>query len=336
MWPHDTTLTLIMENNMIIELCNETPSYPTDYIKTNKFKTIISPIFNKSKINKLEKVKWLTPPRSADTIFHAGYYHYLSIAWSNHYSIVLKPDDIWNIVLNELATEVVNNSKTYATLFTTTPDEKQQIIVLTGDVESIDPLAVVAALKNRVPSDVNAFFPTFTTTTDSNRLANSIVFCDMVSPYYEYCTKLCGIPKIKLLGTSEDWLLLAEQIDNLKTIFQTDKVNTYLTNCHKTATALYDAISGNNTVEFFKNIFKIRSCGSGSDEVNGWMISFLMNNPKRMDEGKLPGHVSSMHYKNLDTNREFDLYSGIFYSTLDGEFIIPDYHTARVETTNAV
>jgi hypothetical protein len=53
---------------------------------------------------------------------------------------------------------------------------------LTGDVESIDPLAVVAVLKNRVPSDVNAIFPTFTTTTDSNRLANSIVFCDMVSP----------------------------------------------------------------------------------------------------------------------------------------------------------
>jgi len=40
-----------------------------------------------------------------------------------------------------------------------------------------------------------------------------------------------------------------------------------------------------------------------------------------------------MHYKNLDTDREFDLYSGIFYSTLKDGFIIPDYHTARVETT---
>jgi hypothetical protein len=38
-----------MENNMIIELCNEIPTYPNDYIKTNKFKTVLSPIFRSLK-----------------------------------------------------------------------------------------------------------------------------------------------------------------------------------------------------------------------------------------------------------------------------------------------
>jgi hypothetical protein len=66
--------------------------------------------------------------------------------------------------------------------------------------------------------------------------------------------------------------------------------------------------------------------------LNGWMLSFLMNNPTRIEEDHLPSHISSMHCQNLGTDREFDLYSGIFYSTLDGEFLIPDYHTARVET----
>lgn len=324
------------KNNMIIELCNEIPEQLTDNDKVRKFQTVIQPIFKKSKISKLDDIRWLTPPRTGDTIFHGGYYHYLSIAWKKHYSIVLKPDDIWNIILSELAVEINKNSGNYANLFTKTPDSKQTITVLTGDVESIDPLSVVAALKNRVPSDVNAFLPTFSTTTDANILANSIVFCDMVSPYYNYCTKLCGIPNILILGEQEDWLMLAERINNLTTIFTTGTINKYLTNCHVIATKLYYAICGTNSVEFFKNIFKIRFCGSGSNEVNGWMLSFLMNNPTRMGEDRLPSHISSMHYKNLDTDREFDLYSGIFYSTLDGEFLIPDYHTARVETVKSV
>ena len=324
------------ENNMIVELCNEIPEQLTDYDKVRKFQTVIQPIFKKSKISKLDDIKWLTPPRTGDTVFHGGYYHYLSTAWKKHYSIVLKPDDIWNIILSELTVEINKNSADYATLFTTTPEAKQTIIVLTGDVESIDPLAVVDALKNRVPSDVNAFLPRFSTTTDANILANSIVFCDMVSPYYNYCTKLCGIPKILILGEQEDWSMLAERICNLTTIFTTGLLNTYLKNCHITALALYYAICDPKNTAFFKDIFKIRHCGSGSDEVNGWMLSFLMNNPKRMGEDRLPSHISSMHYKNLDTDREFDLYSGIFYSTLDGEFLIPDYHTARVETVKTV
>lgn len=317
---------------MIIELCDKIPYPLTDNDRVRKFKTVVSPMFEKSKINKLDSITWLTPPHTPDTIFHAGYYHYLSTAWSKHYSIVLKPDDIWNIILNELAIEINKDSKTYATLFTTTPEQKQDIVVLTGDVESIDPLAVVNVLKNRVPSDVNAFFPEFSTTTAANKMANSIVFCDMVSPYYNYCTLLCGIPKIKILGEKEDWLKLTTQIKGLKDIFEKTPLVKYLDGCHAKANELYDAICGINTVNFFKGIFRIVSCGSGSDEVNGWILSFLMNNPRRMSDDRLPSHVSSMHYKNLDTGREFDLYSGIFFSTLDGEFIIPDYHTARIET----
>lgn len=321
---------------MIIELCDKTPYPLTDNDKVRKFKTVVSPMFEKSKINKLDSIKWLTPPNTPDTIFHAGYYHYLSTAWYKHYSIVLKPDDIWNIILTELAIKINKDSKTYATLFTTTPETKQTIVVLTGDVESIDPLAVVNALKNRVPSDVDAFFPEFSTTTAANKMANSIVFCDMVSPYYDYCTLLCGIPKILILGDKEDWLKLTNQIKGLKDIFEKTQLAKYLNVCHNTSIDIYDAICGKNTVDFFKQIFTIRSCGSGSAEVNGWMISFIMKNPKQMDEDNLPSHVSSMHYKNLDTGREFDLYSGIFFSTLDGEFIIPDYHTARIETKPTV
>lgn len=321
---------------MIIELCDKNPYPLTDNDKVRMFKTVVSPMFEKSKIDKLDLIKWLTPPQTPNTIFHAGYYHYLSTAWKKHYSVFLKPDDIWNIILNELASEINKNSATYASLFTTTPEKKQTIIVLTGDVEYIDPFAVVDVLKNKVPSDVNAFFPEFSTTTISNKLANSIVFCDIVSPYYNYCTLLCGIPKIKILGEKEDWLTLVEKIQGLKNIFEKTPLVKYLEGCYTKAIELYDAICGTNTIQFFKDIFKIFSCGSGSDEVNGWILSFLMNNPRRMDADDLPSHISSMHYKNLNTGREFDLYSGIFFSTLDGEFIIPDYHTARVETKPTV
>lgn len=318
-------------NDMIIELTNQTPSEFSLNDKVKGAESITGPILKNSKRQNFTDITWINYPQSK-AISHAGYYKYLAAAWNRHYSVVLKPDDIWNIILNELTTVIKTNSGVYASLFTTTPNQKQEIIVLTGDVESINPLEVVDVLKTRVPSDVNAFLPEFSTTTDSNKLANSIVFCDLVSPYYNYCTTMCGIPNILILGDTADWLSLANKIQNLTEIFKTTPLEKYLIGCQSTSMKLYNAICGTDTVSFFKNIFSIRSCGSGGDQASGWILSFLMKNPLHMSEDVLPSHISSMHYTNLETRREFDLYSGLFHSVIENNFLVPDYYTARLET----
>jgi hypothetical protein len=41
--------------------------------------------------------------------------------------------------------------------------------------------------------------------------------------------------------------------------------------------------------------------------------------------------MAKMDYTNLDTNRKFTLYCGLFYSNIENDFLIPTYDAIRVE-----
>ena len=57
----------------------------------------------------------------------------------------------------------------------------------------------------------------FSTTTKNSLTASRIVLLDMVKAYFSYklCT-MCGIPKITLEGTLEDWEHLQEKVIELR------------------------------------------------------------------------------------------------------------------------
>ena len=187
---------------------------------------------------------------SNDVVYHEGYLNYLSKAWSNHYSVVMRPDDIWYIILNELTLIIGKDPKTFENLFTTTPGEKQWVIVLTGDPETINPQLVINELKNRVPSEVDKFIPVFTTSTEMSTLAMNVSFCDMVSPYYSYGTLLCGIPSIRIEGTKDDWELIINNLTYLSNLFR-GKISDYIKRCKDVVSNIIKA-SNKNESSFFR------------------------------------------------------------------------------------
>lgn len=288
----------------------------------------------------LNRCNFLFPqtPKRIETL---GFINYVAEAYMGHYGVTITPTDIWFMVIAELAADIKKVPNDYAPLFTTTPGQKQEIVVLTGDPEEINPFAVVNELKARVPTDVDTFLPEFSTTTIAANLSMHVSFCDMVSPYYSYMTLLCGIPTVTLEGTKEDWKLLQDNLQKIHSIFE-GKMADYLVRCQNTVDQMLKAAVGKNAKEHFSQIITMKQCGSGSQmEARGWILNF-MNHPDFAEKWNKTGkimqqnfhtHQGKMDYKNLDTGRTFTLHTGIFYSEPKGTQLIPHYNSHRVETT---
>jgi len=299
----------------------------------------VSGLIEISKRIQSKNIKLFNPPKTEDFVYHEGYLGYLSKAWGNHYSVVLRPDDVWFMILNELSTAIAKNSSWYATLFTKTPETKQLVLTLADDVESINPASVVDALKDRVPSKVDDFIPKFSTSTPNSIMAMNVAFCDLVSPFYSYGTYLCGIPSIRVEGNREDWELAQLKLQLLSELFNKDDLQTYLQRCLYIVNNISDALDGKKSVDFFKRMVRVTKCGSGHQfEMDGWILQLLNKidfiRPIQL-EG-LPPLMSNIKYFNVETKRMFILYCGLFYSNIVDGFMIPEYESARVEVIGGI
>lgn len=265
-------------------------------------------------------------------VCHNGLLDYLALCWSNHYSPVLRPDDFWFVILAELTTQIAKKPADYAGLFTTTPDKRQAIIVPTDDVTTIDPLLVLERLGDCVPTDIENFMPTFGTSTPASRLAMAVSFCDLVSPYYSYGTKLCGFPAIRFRGCLEDWDHLVFRLAKLRDVFK-GALHDYLERCGAVVEELVGALRHDDDQKFIGRMVALRECGSGSQqEMDGWIMHLLFKEKQWAQLEGLPPHIACMKYTNLDTGRKFKLFTGLTEShVLDGGFLQPEYGRYSVE-----
>lgn len=255
------------------------------------------------------------------TILHKNYMEYLKLCWSKHYGVIISPDIVWSIISNELALHIKANATKYESLFTTTSGTKQEIIMLTDD-EVMLPLDTLAKeLQSRVPTDVELFIPNFSTTNNNSHFAFIAAFADAMQVYYTYSTTKCGIPKVKVLGTNEDWLLLSDNIKKLKNILTGIPENYF-----NGIVSMIGTLSVVNDTGFWNKIFYIERCMSGHpDKIKGWINTLFINLPEKEDLEGYPSLVSKVPYTFLDKNTEYELCYGLFGSMEADGFLIPDF-----------
>lgn len=271
-----------------------------------------------------------------NAITHSNMLEYLSLCWKNHYGVVLKPDMIWFDLLCELAIIIKANPDKYRRLFTDS-DEKKQITILTGDPEVMPMKALLAELKRLVPTEVDLFLPTFSTGTEKSLFAHSVAFADCASPYYNYSMYMCGIPSVTLDGTGNDWNRLYESwIAIIELMELPSKGNTWADKVSNHLYTLALIADGDSTdalkQEFLSDIFRLKKCGSGSQvEVFGWYAELFKDIPRVRYLGNFSSHKAQIKYKNLDTEKQYQMFSGVFSSKVEGAVLIPDYNMVVVE-----
>jgi hypothetical protein len=84
---------------------------------------------------------------SDNLLMHKNFMHYLTLAWFNHFSVILSPDIIFYTILAEVADEILTEPDTYRHLFTDSFDKKI-ILTETSDPTKIDLEQVIAGPLN--------------------------------------------------------------------------------------------------------------------------------------------------------------------------------------------
>lgn len=259
-------------------------------------------------------------------VYHKNYIGYLTKCWADHLGVVFTPDILWYTLLGELTSIVSKNPDIYRSIFTQS-QEKENLIVVTEEPEVMPLSLLIEQLASRVPTDIDLFLPQFTTSTSRSRHAMYAAFADMCSPYYNYFMYCCDLPVIDVRGEKHDyefiyyqWMVLCQLFGN-----HTQYMN-------KVAALLNNILTNFENVDFWKKIFRLDRCGSGSQvEVGGWWKDFFFTQPSVAYPENYSPHIAKVSYKQLNTQTEYIMYDGLFYSNMDGDFLVPNFGSVVYE-----
>ena len=113
----------------------------------------------------------------------------------------------------------------------------------------------------------------FSTTTKNSLTASRIVLLDMVKAYFTYKVCLdCGIPKVTLEGTLEDWTKLQEKVIRLRQLNL--DMDFWLDRLDPVVLKLIETYEGEVDEEFWAKIASSQCFGSGDSTISGWMMAF--------------------------------------------------------------
>jgi hypothetical protein len=270
---------------------------------------------------------------------HAGLIQYMFVAWAREQGVVLTPDILFFTVMSEIKIYVNEVPDHFRGLFSNKVN-KQQISVSDLTIEKI-----VRELGTLIPNEelFNVITETtFTTAPHHFPEILGITFADMCTPFYSYDRVMCGIPRVKIMGTNEDWTLFRTAIEKLRSIFGHNRcprpILDYLDSVNNNIHALTRAISTNDTA-YFSDMFsyaKDDECSIDPVVAKGWILDYYMNLHK---EGigyinKYPSHFNCLPYREASDphNVKYCYYAcGLSSSRLVDGYLYPQYDIMHCE-----
>jgi len=276
------------------------------------------------KVLKEKDIRRIDLPDGDDVVLHKSYYEYAAACYNTHHGMVVAPHLLWYIVLCEISGHIKANADHYRSLFTNAPEGKTEITVY-GDVLSVEMEQFITQLREHVPVSPDLFLPEFSTATPQYNAAASCAFMDAVSPYYSYSMMLCGIPKIRLEGTREDWVSFKAFLDSLQG--RLDLAKTPLERIGGHIQSILDTYDNDPDLEFWGNIFQNERCGSGGQvKFTGWLTEFIFEPSNFLQLCNFPSCVSTVTIKQLETQVDYMFCHGLFTSQLDGDnWLVPRF-----------
>jgi hypothetical protein len=251
----------------------------------------------------------------------------LSHAYSAHINVTINPQDIWFIVMCEVAKIIKKYPDECRTLFTKS-DEKITIQVPTGDPTRIDLELVIQQLQDLIPGGTDVFIPELTTMVPAAKMALNAALCDGVQNYYNYMTYCCGIPEIQVNGTDTDWWKLAHAAKQIGEMFESVGVADgakYMKGIFGLLMDIHIDVGsgGHPDVDFWKSIFTQQNIGSGGElKIDGWISDIFFDPPKTKKIENFNSSIAIVPYENKDTGRKFKgVYGPFQYRLVDGFFV---------------
>ncbi|CAH0003918.1 unnamed protein product [Clonostachys byssicola] len=242
-------------------------------------------------------------------------------AYSSHHHLVIRPEDVWFAILTQLSFYINAHAEDLRSFFVAHSGQKHlHLEVAELDFAYIANEMTHLIAKNVVDPELRGWvMPSFSTTTDSDKVVGAILFMGAMQKYFSYgVTTACGIPSVTLLGEIDDWKDILNRIDKIDQLgsepTQFAKMLRPILNGMITSFQSPDSFE---TMEFWNTIVHKVSRGSGTDYLTGWLTAFGF-----WDED---GKAKSLSNK---------MFSDILYPTIDIDSVPAGYASVPISVND--
>ncbi|WP_163863731.1 DUF4419 domain-containing protein [Myxococcus eversor] len=219
---------------------------------------------------------WLAPAAETRVVDPEGVHPLLAavhIAFAEHRPLVLSPDVVWLTLAQGFAHHIRLHSDALRGRLVRHVGRK----TLTVDVPAAPRTeeefrSTLTAFRELLREELGPGLPRllscdFSTSTDVERMAGDVVLMDAMSPYFDFALSvLCGIPRITLLGTPEDWRAIRRRIDVLAEF----DLGWWTSSLIPIADEFVRASEGQPDRELWSELYKPRRA-YGWDRASGWV-----------------------------------------------------------------
>lgn len=208
-------------------------------------------------------------------------------AYNNHIPLQLTPDAVWFSIMSNLSHYIDKNSKQFREFFVDFDGKKELNVTTDYDLFALsvkdykvwDKLfdQMHELIKSNTKNNLAEWaIPNFSTTTQKDIIIGKFILMAACKNYFKYTFSTdCGIPKITLLGTVDDWILLKKKLDTFD-IFNDMKLSNWKRKLCTVLDHFIESFNGKKDIDFWGRIMSVeKTFGSGATTyLSGWSTIF--------------------------------------------------------------
>ncbi|KAF4956354.1 hypothetical protein FGADI_3931 [Fusarium gaditjirri] len=248
-------------------------------------------------------------------------------AYSTHHHLTIRPEDVWFAIVTQLSAYINANSEKMRDYFVSHDGQKQLEVIdyatlHTADYGKLSQAMALEIAKNiKDPALREWVVPSFSTTTENDRIVGSVLLMGALQKYFSYRMCLeCGIPSVTLLGEVTDYEDILKRLDKLDEMGEEPTgFAKFLRPVLRNMILSFTQPSDPAIHTFWNQIVDIHRM-SGGDRISGWITAFCYWDNE--------GIVHS-------PNRADCTFDGLMYTYVDTDSIPCGYVTVPVEVDDS-
>jgi hypothetical protein len=218
-------------------------------------------------------------------------------AYNKHHALVLRPDDVWLCILTQFSLFVNGPGRAEAlrSQFVAHEGKKEIEVTAAGSRYTVDFGSLAQQMTDQIQKNVvdptlrDWIIPKFTTTTNNDLVAASVIMMATLKAYFDYkISLLCGIPRVTLLGDKSDWEDILTRVEKLKEYGPETKAWYRMLQpvIRRFVRSFEPGVADSKeNLDFWQRVAHYSGGGSGPTYLSGWITAFCVFE----DEGKWNG-----------------------------------------------
>jgi hypothetical protein len=205
-------------------------------------------------------------------------------AYNEHHHLVIDPNAVWLAIMTQMSVYINLFPEQLRSKFVKHSDKKELVVRTGGTLRTADYEYIGNQMAEKMKehlvdeSIVEWAIPNFSTTTPTDRAVGSMVLMCGLQKFFKYKAVLkCGLPKVTILGTVEDWEFVRVRAYQAWHKYNMPE-NNYMQKWHEMLTKVLGhfvkTAQKSPDLDFWNKMCSFQSRGSGTHWLAGWITCF--------------------------------------------------------------